>query len=75
MIAAPAVAPSALDAENVELALDVAEDEIERGIFFSRQAAPPSELARPILQFWAVQMRAFLAGCGWKVTACESVNC
>jgi hypothetical protein len=32
------------------------------GAFFSQDKQ--SELARPMLQFWAVQMRAFLAGCG-----------
>jgi hypothetical protein len=59
--------PSALgafDAEHVELILDIAEDEIGSGHFLSRQAGAPSELACPILQFWAVQMRLFLAGCG-----------
>jgi hypothetical protein len=55
----------AFDAEHVELAFDVAEHEIGAGHFFLKISSAPSELARPILQFWAVQMRAFLISRLW----------
>jgi hypothetical protein len=64
VIAALSVALGAFDAEHFELAFDVTEGEMGSGHFSLKTSSAPSELARPILQFWAVQMRAFLAGCG-----------